>query len=132
MTEEQFAEFKNTVIVRLNALGYSDVVDGFILKFIANKVENTIKNKTNLEQVPKELDYVFVDMVCGEFLKEKMSLGALSDNEIKGIVVKSITEGDTSITYDINSSPRALFEALVNKLITPNEEEFIKYRVMVW
>ena len=103
MTSEQIADFKKVLAERLKSLGYEAAEsDEFVLKFIADKVENHIKNQTNLDAVPEGLHHVFVDRICGELLYEK------------------------------KTSPQALFEALTDSLMNEGNKEFIRYRKLVW
>lgn len=132
MTNEQFIEFKKVLIERLKSLGYEATEsDEFVLKFITEKVENHIKNQTNLDAVPEGLHHVFVDMVCGELLFEKKNSNMLTDEQIEAVVA-SISEGDTSVSFDTKTAPQALFEALVTSLMGRGTNEFIKYRKLVW
>lgn len=132
MTNEQFTDFKNVLVERLKSLGYEVTEsDEFVLKFITDKVENHIKNQTNLDAVPEGLHHVFVDMVCGEFLFEKNNSGMLSDSQIEAVVA-SISEGDTSVSFDTKTAPQALFDALVTALMNDGSNEFYRYRKLVW
>ena len=63
-----FETIKDEVIKRLDSLNYkvNEEKDSFVLKFIIDKVEQDIKNKTNQSEVPSGLHFVFVERVCGE------------------------------------------------------------------
>lgn len=132
MTSEQFADFKKVLAERLKSLGYEAAEsDEFVLKFITEKVESHIKNQTNLDAVPEGLHHVFVDMVCGELLYEKKNSNLLTDEQIEAVVA-SISEGDTTVSFDTKTSPQALFEALTDSLMNEGNKEFIRYRKLVW
>lgn len=134
MEEAKFTEFKKELEQRLQSLGfkyYERDTHKFMLKFLTDKVENTIKNETNQDEVPEGLHHVFIDMVCGEFLWQLKGIGLLTSDELKA-VVKSINVGDTSTTFDEKSSPQALFEALTMALMNDGRKEFIRYRKLVW
>ena len=78
------------IINRLNDLGYNykESKDKAILEsFVIPKVENHIKNETNQTEVPEELKYVAIDMVCGEFLFAKKNSGqfGIADAKVRPI-----------------------------------------------
>ena len=58
-----FETIKDEVIKRLDSLNYkvNEEKDSFVLKFIIDKVEQDIKNKTNQSEVPSGLHFVFVE-----------------------------------------------------------------------
>lgn len=119
--------------LRLKSLGY-EVVEGddFALNFIMSKVEQHIKHFCNITEVPECLEYVFIDMCCGEFLQSKKSMSQLNDIQFEQIV-KQIQDGDTSVTYATSDiSPEAVFNAYVDKLINGYNEDLIRHRKLVW
>ena len=119
--------------LRLKSLGY-EVVEGddFAINFVMAKVEQHIKHYCNISEVPDCLEYVFIDMVCGEFLQSKKSMGQLADVQFEQIV-KQIQDGDTSVTYATSdSSPEAVFNAYVDKLINGYNEDLLRHRKLVW
>lgn len=114
---------------RLNSLGYStDDNDTFALTFLMSKVENHIKHFCNIKEVPECLNYVAIDMTCGEFLQGKKSTGNL---EIEPIV-KKIQDGDTTVEYASGVDSESIFNAYVNKLINGYESDLIRHRCIVW
>lgn len=127
-----YESVKEEVIKRLASLNYKVTAnDEFALKFIIDKTEQDIKNKTNQSEVPNELHFVFVERVCGEFLKGLRAANLLSDKQIDSVVA-SIKEGDTSIGFDVNSSPQAKFDAYVTYLSNNGTNDFAKFRKFVW
>lgn len=139
MENEKFTEFKDELVQRLQSLGfqyYDSDTHKFMLKFLTNKVENTIKNETNQNEVPEGLHHAFVDMVCGEFLWQLNGMKMLTTDEVLKVaetaIVTQIKVGDTSTSFDAKSSPQALFEALTTALMNDGRKEFVKYRKLVW
>lgn len=125
-------EIKDKVKKRLESLKYKlTTTDELILNYIMDKVEQDIKNKTNLSEVPSELHFVYIERVCGEFLKSMRSANVITDEQIDSVVA-SIKEGDTSISFDVNSSPQAIFDAYVNSLCNYGNDDFAKFRRFVW
>ena len=68
-----FETIKDEVIKRLDSLNYkvNEEKDSFVLKFIIDKVEQDIKNKTNQSEVPSGLHMVVmillsIESLCGD------------------------------------------------------------------
>lgn len=117
---------------RLEWLGYT-IVDGddWLLGFIITKVQNYIKNYCNINAVPKGLREVAVDMVVGEFLQGKKAMNQLSSIEMEA-VVKSVQDGDTTVTFATETSTEQKFAALTSSMMNPAQSCFIRYRKLVW
>ena len=99
---------------RLGELGYEySQKDSELLLFCKNKVENYIKNYCNLPAVPDGLLEIFVDRVCGEFLFSKFHAEKLK-NENSENNIRSISEGDVSVTFSDENYPEKLIEKLIN------------------
>lgn len=132
MVQEVFDVFKEKVVKRLASLNYEiKDTDEFVLKYVIDKVEQGIKNKTNLSEVPEGLHFVFVDRVCGEFLKGMYISNLLADKQIEATVT-SIKEGDTQVSFDKDSSPQAVFCAYITHLANCGNDDFAKFRKFVW
>lgn len=124
---------------RLKSLGISvssepNSSDEVMLSFCIIKVTNHINNQTNLSEIPQGLHEIAVDMVVGEFLYTKKSMGALSVETLDfEAIVKQIQEGDTNTVFAVeaNSTPEAQFNAFIYYL-QHNEADFGRYRVMLW
>ena len=78
-----------------------------------------------------ELYEKFMDAVCGELLDTVRSICTLTDANLEG-VVKQITMGDTSVTYDEKLNREALYDGLVNSLKTIPNEVLSRYRKLKW
>ena len=132
MVQEVFDVFKKEVIKRLASLNYNATdKDEFILKYIIDKVEQDIKNKTNQSEVHEGLHFVFIERVCGEFLQGLRSSNLLTHEQIEAIVT-TIKEGDTSVSFDKDSSPQAIFDTYIRYLVNYGNDAFAKYRKFVW
>lgn len=116
---------------RLLSFGYTTTtVDDWILGFCIEKVEAHIKNSCNVGEVPEGLRSVAVDMACGEFLYGKKQSGQNVGIEFEA-VVKQITEGDTTVTFDTSASAEAKYDALIAHLMH-SEVDFAAYRCIKW
>lgn len=108
--------------------------DEILLNFCIVKVTNHVNNQTNLSEIPQGLHEIAVDMVVGEFLYNKKSMGALSIDTLDfELIAKQVQDGDTNVIFatDANSTPEAQFNAFVAYLMH-NETDFVRYRVMLW
>lgn len=122
-------DIKNDVVLRLKGFGYEVVSDDdAFIGYLISSVEQNLKNLTNLSTVPEGLHYEWVDAVCGEFLRAKLSTGKL---ENVGRLITSISEGDTSVSYSDKATPESQLLTCLDKLKI-NPSSVIRYRVMVW
>ena len=126
-----------SVIERLTAIGYEvKESDTFSLTFCVEKVRSTIKNDTNLQDVPEGLGHVAIDMAVGEFLLGKKTF---APDDITGLdltgVVKDIKEGDTTISFGTGEStqtPEQRLTTYINYLLTYGKVEFSSFRRLKW
>lgn len=122
-------DIKTDVVTRLKGFGYTVVTeDDPLIDYMISKVEQDLKNLTNLNEVPTGLKFEWVDAVCGEFLSMKMATGKL---ENISQIVKSISEGDTTVTYSEKMTPEAQFLVCLESLKI-DVSAVIRYRVMTW
>lgn len=127
------------VKARLKSLGISvssepNSADEVMLFFCITKVTNHINNQTNLSEIPQGLHEIAVDMVVGEFLYAKKSMGALSVETLDfELIAKQVQDGDTNVTFaiDASSTPEVQFNSFIAYL-QHNEVDFTRYRVFVW
>ena len=119
---------------RLTQLGYEiQEGDEVALLFCINRVEEYIKNTCYITEIPEGLHYKAIDMVCGEFLGTKLSLGQLEGYSVAdNRLVKSIAEGDTTVTYQdgVTDSYTAISE-YINGLKAADAELY-SYRKIRW
>lgn len=109
--------------------------DDWILNFIIDKVGSCIKNNCNIQDIPDDLLYVTVDMVCGEYLKFKKNSGELDPEKFNfDMVQKSIQEGDTKVEFyvDGTQTKEQRFDSFVNSLISGHKEDLESYRQIKW
>ena len=123
------------VTERLASFGY-DVTenDSWMLEFIIQKVENSIKADCNIDSIPDGLHEIAVDTVAGEFLLNKKSKGQLEGFDLD-TAVKQIKEGDTSVTFAIgegDSTPEKRLDDLILYLMNYGKGKFASYRCIKW
>ena len=96
MTREEYID---KVIELIEPFGIRLSADDFYLEFVIESTIQDILNFCNLKEIPKELEHVIVRRVLAKILDFKLQTSdADSINIEKGI--RSITEGDVSISYD--------------------------------
>ena len=121
------------VAERLKAFGYEvEDADKLSLAFVISKVEQSINNECNAATVPTELQYAAVDMVCGEFLQSKYSIGQLDLAGLDFSSVSSLSEGDVSISFDNDTSDEKKLQSLIGALKTAGKDELLCYRKLRW
>ncbi len=119
------------VKARLASFGYTvTAADDWMLGFCIDKVQAHIKNNCNVAEVPEGLRPVAIDMACGEFLFGRKQSGQSVGIDFEA-VVKSIAEGDTTVTFDVSGSVEAKYDALI-KYLLHSEVDFAAYRRIKW
>ena len=123
------------VNTRLTALGYTVTEsDSAAIEYNIGKAETFLKTATNQLEVPEGLFYVWVDMAAGYFLTDKKAAGGLSGIYDFDAPEKSISEGDTSVTFAIadTGSFEDQFDAMLAKMVVPDEDLIVAFRRLVW
>ena len=129
---------REDIILRLASLGYTfdGEKDGWVIGFIIDKVTNTIKNETNLSEIPEGLYQIAVDMACGEFLKAKKASGDLGGFEINldSAMLKQKSQGDTSFSFAVDKmqSAEERLDAVINHLLNYGKPQFLAFRRFKW
>ena len=123
------------VVERLESFGYEVTeVDSWMIEFLIQKVESSIKADCNINTIPEELHEIAVDMVVGEFLLNKKSRGQLEGFDLEA-AVKQIHEGDTSVTFAIgdgSKTPEERLDELILYLMNYGKGKFAAYRCIKW
>ncbi len=118
MTSDLPDAFFEMVLRRLDSFGYEVTeADAFGIAFSVQKSEMNIKNDCNITEIPEGLYRTLCDMSCGDFLAVKYQTGklALTDLDLDGAIA-SVSEGDTSISFDKSTTDEGKFHALVSAL----------------
>lgn len=116
---------------RLNMLGYEhDESEDVVLQYLIDKAAQTIKHTCNINDIPECLEYVWCDMVCGEFLGTKLTTGKLTSIQVNQIATK-IKEGDTEVTFASGVDPHANLVTFFQNMAIGNGQ-LIKHRRLRW
>lgn len=126
---------REDIIKRLKQLGYTATEeDNDTIDFELNKIQNYVLNFCNITVIPEILDPRIVDRVCGEFLFYKKNSGSL-ENFNYDAVIKSIKEGDTTITYAVGQgedTPENRFDTFVKSLERGFDKLCTPWRRLRW
>lgn len=113
-----------TLRMRLYDLGFEvEENEEELLLAALKRAEQTIMNKCNCESIPEELNFVAIDMAAGEYL-----LAVQWQNEDSKNDVKSLSEGDISVSFKDESE----LKSLVDELLARSREELLSYRRIKW
>ena len=124
------------VMERLRAFGYVPREgDAFSLEFCVDKVRSSIKSRTHQKNVPKELEYVAIDMAAGEFLLAKKTFApdSLANMDL-GTAVKQIQIGDTNTVFAVGEgslTAEQRLDVFISRLLS-RESEIRHYRRIQW
>lgn len=111
---------------RLLSLGV-DEPDEVFLVFLKGKTEERIKAATNLSEVPEAFHYELIDEVASAYVTAQMAVGKIDVEK----AVKTIVEGDTTVTFEDGSNPVTVLKKYLEKMVIP-ETMFARHRVILW
>lgn len=126
---------RDDVIDRLKQLGYvATETDYDQIDFELKKIINYTLNYCNIQEVPEIVEPRLIDRVCSDFLYYKKNSGSL-DGFNYDSVIKSIKEGDTTITWAVGQgedTPENRFDAFVKQLERGYDKWICPFRRLRW
>ena len=126
---------REAVVKRLKQLGYTATTDDWEqIEFELLTVLNYVKNYCNITNIPEILDPRIIDRVCSYFLYYKKNSGSLEGFNYD-TVIKSIKEGDTTLTYAVGQgedTPENRFDAFVKTLERGFDKWLTPHRCVRW
>lgn len=126
---------RQQVIDRLGHLGYTATeADYNHIDFEIEKTTNYVLNYCNITTIPEILDHRIIDRVCSDFLYYKKNSGSLEGFNYDA-VIKSIKEGDTTITYAVGQgedTPENRFDSFVKSLERGFDKWITPHRRLRW
>jgi len=126
---------REKVLDRLEQLGYTATPkDNKQLDFEMDTILNYTKNYCNITVIPEILDNRIIDRICADFLYYKKNSGSL-DGFNYDLVIKSIKEGDTTITYAVGQgedTPENRFDSFVKQLERGFDKWLTPHRALRW
>ncbi len=126
------------VVSRLSSFGYDlQPGDQQKIEYSISLVSEYIKNFCNIYgDLPERLKYYTIDKICGDFLKSKLLTGNLqfSDINFSSPVVKSITEGDSSVSFAVDKSqtPAQMLTSFIDNLLAFDKNILYRFRRLEW
>lgn len=125
----------DNVVERLEQLGYkSTETDLAQIDFELKKIIDYVLNFCNITTIPDILNNRIIDRVCAEFLFYKKNSGSLEGFNYDA-VIKSIKEGDTTITYAVGQgedTPENRFDNFVKSLERGFDKWLCPWRRLRW
>jgi hypothetical protein len=126
---------REDVIARLEQLGYKAKEEDYpSIDFELDKRLNYVINYCNITTIPEILNPRIIDRVCSDFLYYKKNSGSLEGFNYDA-VIKSIKEGDTTITYAVGQgedTPENRFDAFVKSLERGFDKWITPHRRLRW
>ena len=126
---------REDVIDRLKQLGYTATEeDSAQIDFELTKTVNYVMNYCNITVIPDIVDPRIIDRACAYFLYNKKNSGSLEGFNYD-TVIKSIKEGDTTITYAVGQgedTPENRFDAFVKQLELGFDKWITPHRRLRW
>lgn len=115
---------------RLESMGVIVPVD-FDFTPLIDSVRAWILIEINHDELPIELESALVDAVAAQFLVERSATNAIEGFDVSKSI-KSINEGDTSVTFVDGSSDAARIEKLAANLFGGAKRQWSAFRKMRW
>lgn len=126
---------RDNIIDRLKQLGYTaNESDYDAIDYELTEVINYTLNFCNISVIPEIVEPRLIDRTCSHFLYYKKNSGSLEGFNYE-TVIKTIKEGDTSITYAVGSgedTPENRFDAFVRKLELTYDKWLVPWRKIRW
>ena len=124
-------DIKKTVIELLKPFGVEVAEDDFSLLFLIQSTTQDILNFCNLKELPKELEHVVERRVVANVLNLKLQASGEESIEVeKGI--KSITEGDVSVSYDTSLDKGVLIARFIKDNLKYGMDNLYSFRDFRW
>lgn len=124
-------DIKKSVIELLKSFGVEVAEDDFSLLFSIQSITQDILNFCNLKELPKELEHVVERRVVANLLNLKLQASGEGSIEVeKGI--KSITEGDVSVSYDTSLDKGVLIARFIKDNLKYGMDNLYSFRDFRW
>lgn len=115
----------------LQNAGYEVEGDTELIETLIGVEKEYLINVTNQQEVPENLDNVWLMRTTGRYLEIKASSGSLTGLDVEG-AIKSTKVGDTDIQYDGDTSKVKLLKDWVEYLRTYGDREIERFRKLSW
>ena len=119
------------VITFLQDAGYEVEGDTELIETLIGVEKEYLINVTNQQEVPENLDNVWLMRTTGRYLEIKSSSGGLTGFDVEG-AIKSMKVGDTETQYDGDTSKVKLLKDWVESLRNYGDREIERFRKLSW
>lgn len=119
---------KHIIAIIKAVLGEDVVIDDILMEYIFEHETQSIKNRTNLKEAPKELLYIAEEKTAGEIIRHSKST-LINDDEVR--VAKTIKQGDVSFEFT-GETKGEMLDSAIGWLTRNRNEEIICYRTIKW
>lgn len=99
------------------------------INFVVDSIEKEIINICNLEQLPEELEHIVIQRVVGYILEQRYASDPTINVEAG---IKTLTEGDISISFDNSLDSGRLLSRYIQESKTYGEKEIYSFRRLKW
>lgn len=124
---------------RLDALGFPTAeAEAPLLSYTLEKAAQYIRNECNLSQIPQALRYALIDLTAADYLLARKAVPAAGEDAVPGFeqAVKTIQEGDTTVTYmtagEGGSTPESRLDRLIAEIRGDALAQLLPFRRLVW
>lgn len=115
----------------LQNAGYEVEGDTELIETLIGVEKEYLINVTNQQEVPEDLDNVWLMRTTGRYLDTKASSGSLTGLDVAG-AIKTTKVGDTEIQYDGTTSKGKLLMKWIEYLRTYGDREIERFRKLSW
>ena len=115
----------------LQNAGYEVEGDTELIETLIGVEKEYLINVTNQQEVPENLDNVWLMRTTGRYLEIKASSGGLTGLDVEG-AIKSTKVGDTEIQYDGATSKVKMLKDWVETLRNYGDREIERFRKLSW
>ncbi len=128
---------KNDIVVgvvsKLDFLGFEITEnDCDLISFCTKEVDRYIKNFINSKEYFDELEYIYVNKICIEYIDLKNLRGELPTDFIQDSTIKTLVVGDTSTTYDTGMYNSLSTSNVIKLLRESGDRELTVFRKIRW
>ncbi len=104
------------IILMLEAMSFElEENDRTLVSYILENVKRSVLNYCNLKELPEELESAVINATCAEYIRAWKNTGKMNGKTAEA-VVKSVQEGDTTITFAEGEAPGKKLDRLISSM----------------
>lgn len=124
---------------RLAVLGFPTAeADVPQLSYTLEKAAQYIRNDCNISEVPQALRYALIDLAAADHLLARKAVSAAGEDAVPGFeqAVKTIQEGDTTVTYmtagEGGNTPESRLDGFIMQIRGDALAQLLPFRRLTW